>query len=327
MDISIIIKAYNEENNIAKAIQSSLKSLKKYNGEVIVVDSLSSDDTVKIAKKYPIKIVQLNKNSIKTPAAALEVGYRASKGQYLLVIDGDMVLNQEFIKRALPKFKDKNIGAVGGLIYWPDVGNIISKRFHKKYKKIKIGQVEYLDGGGLYNKKAIKQVGYLSNPYLFSGEESELGYELIKRNYKIIRLNIPFATHYFDKDSTPRILLRKWKTRYMFGFGQVLRLSISSGFFIKYLLKLRIYILTLIWYILLLIVILSLKFSFIPFLIYSIITLILAITLLIKKRSLKEGFFSIFSWAITTTGIVCGFFKPSKTAKDYNLKFKLIKNV
>ncbi|MBO1349054.1 MAG: glycosyltransferase family 2 protein [Hormoscilla sp. GUM202] len=50
---SIYILTYNEEIDIAACIESALLS-----DDVVVVDSLSSDRTIKIAERYPVKIVQ-----------------------------------------------------------------------------------------------------------------------------------------------------------------------------------------------------------------------------------------------------------------------------
>ena len=59
--ISIIIKTLNESANIARSIESALNATRDLDieSEVIVADSLSSDDTVAIAKRYPVRVVQL----------------------------------------------------------------------------------------------------------------------------------------------------------------------------------------------------------------------------------------------------------------------------
>ncbi|NEQ23682.1 MAG: glycosyltransferase, partial [Microcoleus sp. SIO2G3] len=50
---SIYILTYNEELDIAACIESAQLS-----DDVIVVDSISSDRTVEIADRYPVRIVQ-----------------------------------------------------------------------------------------------------------------------------------------------------------------------------------------------------------------------------------------------------------------------------
>ena len=48
MEISVVIITYNEE----KRLENALKSVEGIASEIIVVDRHSSDDTIKVAKKY-----------------------------------------------------------------------------------------------------------------------------------------------------------------------------------------------------------------------------------------------------------------------------------
>ena len=57
--VSVLIKAYNEEKNIRAAIESSLAAVAEVGGEVILADSQSTDDTVAVGAKYPIRVVKL----------------------------------------------------------------------------------------------------------------------------------------------------------------------------------------------------------------------------------------------------------------------------
>ena len=50
---SIYILTYNEELDIAACIESAMLS-----DDIIVVDSCSSDRTVEIASRYPIRVIQ-----------------------------------------------------------------------------------------------------------------------------------------------------------------------------------------------------------------------------------------------------------------------------
>ena len=57
--VSIVIKALNEEKNICAAIESALAAVADVGGEVILADSCSTDRTVELASRYPIRVVQL----------------------------------------------------------------------------------------------------------------------------------------------------------------------------------------------------------------------------------------------------------------------------
>ncbi|MCJ7580142.1 MAG: glycosyltransferase family 2 protein, partial [Candidatus Aminicenantes bacterium] len=52
MDISVVIITYNEQDRLEPA----LKSVADIASEIIIVDSYSTDDTIKIAKKYTKKV-------------------------------------------------------------------------------------------------------------------------------------------------------------------------------------------------------------------------------------------------------------------------------
>jgi glycosyltransferase involved in cell wall biosynthesis len=52
MEISVVIITYNEE----KRLEPALKSVEDIASEIVVVDSFSSDDTLKIAKEYTKKV-------------------------------------------------------------------------------------------------------------------------------------------------------------------------------------------------------------------------------------------------------------------------------
>src|SRR5262249_12636333 len=107
LTVSIIIKALNEERNIAGAIESALAALAAIDGEVILADSGSSDRTIEIARRYPIRIVQLNNVADRSWGVGSQLGYQYSRGRYLCLIDGDMRLYGEFLGHAL-EFLERN---------------------------------------------------------------------------------------------------------------------------------------------------------------------------------------------------------------------------
>ena len=84
MKISIIIPVYNSSFTLKECLDSIFSStFKDY--EVIVVSGNSTDDSIKIAKQFQIKIIELPEN--KGPAFARNEGAKISKGDILLFID------------------------------------------------------------------------------------------------------------------------------------------------------------------------------------------------------------------------------------------------
>ena len=90
--ISFIIPTYNEEKNIKSCIESIL--LQDYppeRMEILVIDGLSRDKTVEIAKKYPAKIVVNEKRII---PEACNLGIKNAKGEILAFLGADSELPQ-----------------------------------------------------------------------------------------------------------------------------------------------------------------------------------------------------------------------------------------
>ena len=83
-EITVVIPAKNEEENIARCIESVFIALEGIeNSEIILVDSCSSDRTVEIAKEYPIRILRLQKHWPKSPAAGRFLGAINSNSIYI----------------------------------------------------------------------------------------------------------------------------------------------------------------------------------------------------------------------------------------------------
>jgi len=86
--VSVIIPAYNEERYLP-ALLTSLGNQSYSPIEVIVVDNLSDDNTIKVAKEFGAKVM-VNP----TPAnvnKSRNIGASAARGEYLAFIDADTI--------------------------------------------------------------------------------------------------------------------------------------------------------------------------------------------------------------------------------------------
>ena len=60
--ISIIIRTYNEGKNLGRCL-NAIKNQSYSNYEIIVVDSSSQDETVRIAESFNCKVIKIKKSS------------------------------------------------------------------------------------------------------------------------------------------------------------------------------------------------------------------------------------------------------------------------
>lgn len=90
MKVSFIIPTLNA----ASVLEACLKSIKKQtfskkDYEIIIADGGSTDNTIKIAKKYGAKVI---KNPLKTAEAGKAVAIKKANGKYIALIDSDNIL-------------------------------------------------------------------------------------------------------------------------------------------------------------------------------------------------------------------------------------------
>ena len=83
--ISVIIPAYNEEENIRTVINICKEN--KDVSEIIVVNNLSTDRTEEIAKEEGAKVVFCDKQG---KGYAMEIGIRQAKNECIVFLDGDI---------------------------------------------------------------------------------------------------------------------------------------------------------------------------------------------------------------------------------------------
>jgi len=93
--LSIVIPLYNEEESLKELSQQIKSALDKYTSdyEVIFVDDGSTDNSYKIIEEINsndsrFKCIKLRKNYGKS--AALSIGFREAKGNYVITMDADL---------------------------------------------------------------------------------------------------------------------------------------------------------------------------------------------------------------------------------------------
>lgn len=110
--VSIIIRTKNEERWITQVLRAVFNQSYK-NFEVIIVDNESSDGTIHKAMQFPIvKILTCNDY---LPGKALNIGIRASNGDYIVCLSGHCIpVNEHWLVCLLNNFADKAVCGVYG---------------------------------------------------------------------------------------------------------------------------------------------------------------------------------------------------------------------
>lgn len=121
MYISFVVPIFNEEGNLEKLHQEILKVVKTLQKtrkkakdfEIIFVDDGSKDKGPEIMKSLkPLKVITLRRNSGQT--AALDAGFKAAKGEYVVSLDGDLQNDPHSVPKMIDYLEKNNLDVVCG---------------------------------------------------------------------------------------------------------------------------------------------------------------------------------------------------------------------
>ena len=215
MKLSVIIVNYNVEYFLEQCLYSVRRAVKAIDAEVFVVDNNSVDGSNRMVKdKFPEVKLIANKDN-KGFSKANNQGIRVSKGEYILLLNPDTVVEDDtFLK--IVQFMDKHpdAGALGVKMV-DGSGNFLpeskrglptpaaaaykmfglsklfpkSKRFahyHLGYLgENETNEVEILAGAFmLLRKSVLDEIGLLDESFFMYGEDIDLSYRVIKAGYK-----------------------------------------------------------------------------------------------------------------------------------------------
>ncbi len=311
--VSVVIKTLNEEINIRRAIESSIVALKNHDGEVVVSDSVSTDRTVNIAKQFPISIVQLERADDRSCGIGPQLGYEHANGDYIYILDGDMELKGPFVDRAINILeREPSVAGVGGYIHEMRTDNLEVRGRIQRFNRIKSAELmvdaECLNGGGLYRRSAIEDIGYFSDRNLHAFEEYDLGARLRVKGWRLLRLEDKAVDHYSYTMGTARLLWHRIKSGRFLSSGELLRAAIEGRYVSHLLREVRIVLLAVgVW---LYWGLIALVFHWVPSPAVPMAALgLLVIIMSFRTLSLKLGIFSVLNWHIAAVGFLIGFLR------------------
>ena len=110
--VSIIIRTKNEARWIDHCLSAiATQSIQDY--EIILVDNNSNDNSVKIAKKYTDKIINVTEFY---PGKAINQGIRASSGKFIAITSGHCIpKNNMWLEKLIEPLEDDRTGLLAGV--------------------------------------------------------------------------------------------------------------------------------------------------------------------------------------------------------------------
>ena len=311
--LSIVVKARNEEAKIENCLKSCQLALAELGecAEIILVDSLSEDATVAIAKSFPVRIVQIEFPEDCCPGAAVELGYRQAHGKYIYLLDGDMTLECGFLPNAIQWLEtNHNYAGVGGILSDTLVVNFEDRRRMAMKPSATPGDVDRLAGGGLFRRSDIVPLGYLGHRDLRANEEAELGFRLLHAGRKLHRLPVASVKHTGHGIGTFALMKMHFKSGRFTASGNFLRIALGFGFFWQVLHLFRHPVSLIIFWGCVFISFLASAGSVIV--LAALFGLLFVVALSVKKKSVHSALFSLLLWHYGILGILIGIWRKPR---------------
>jgi cellulose synthase/poly-beta-1,6-N-acetylglucosamine synthase-like glycosyltransferase len=220
---SIIIPARDEESVIRRAVLRCIQQTYQ-NFEVLAISHNSSDRTYEEAQVDDERVRAFD---LKTKAAgksiALNFGIDQSRGKYIVVLDADTVLDNDFLATAIPAFNDDYYAAVQGRVFPLNRNyNFLTKMMAMEEdlwqepvmtaRSVLGKRCPLLGTGYVMRKDILIQAGKFTNSLV---DDHELTCRLFMKGYRIMYL--PYCISYTEEPPTLEVMLRQ-RARWCRGF-------------------------------------------------------------------------------------------------------------
>ncbi|MCO5269629.1 MAG: glycosyltransferase family 2 protein [Brumimicrobium sp.] len=217
MELSIIIVNYKTPILTHRCIESIYQSKTSFNFEIIVVDNFSQDDSEKIITKDFPEVKWINNTYNAGFGRANNLGVSQAKGEYILLLNSDMLLSQD-LHPCIEKLEESTLNGVLGCqlqnedgsfqksCYY-DVGTIrhllsYNILWYKLFKPQPKSLDAVMGSFMLIRKTDFDVVGGFDKDFFMYAEELEMCYRVKKKGKKIVYFDKYIAIHKHGGSST-----------------------------------------------------------------------------------------------------------------------------
>ena len=186
--VSLVIPVYNGELTISDVLQHISKlNYPDDKLEVIVVDDGSVDETVRIVKEHPVKLIAKEHSGY---PSTMNAGARVAEGDIVVIIDSDIYLEEDWLDIIVVEFNDSKVGIASGYVatksnagFWAKVVGFESE---DRYDRMKSKYVDYITSAcTAYRREMLDQVG-LFDEKLRRGSDEDLAQRALKAGWKVV---------------------------------------------------------------------------------------------------------------------------------------------
>lgn len=231
MNLTVVIPCRNEVNHIEECIRAIYNSNVNRDvfTEVIVVDGISNDGTIKVLNKLKLEFSSLKVliNEKQLTPYAFNLGIKAAfKPDFIQIVGARQILGENYLKEAMDcLISNPIIGCVGGNVenvFLNDHGRIIAKAMSTSFGmglgNFRVVETStYVDtvGTPMYPYSVFEEVG-LFDEELVRNQDDDFNFRVIKSGKKIF-LNTDIKIKYYVRGNFKSL----WRQFFQYGYWKV----------------------------------------------------------------------------------------------------------
>jgi GT2 family glycosyltransferase len=262
MQLSVIILNYNVHYFLEQCVLSVQKALENIDGEIIVIDNNSSDDSCSMMKKrFPkVKLIENTENA--GFPKGNNIGVAKSQGKYICILNPDTVVAEDtFIKVLAFAERQKDLGIVGCKLidgtgnFLPEckrgiptpfvaftkifglykISNVFGKYYAQHLTQNQTGKVDILVGAFMILKRELylEVGGFDENCFMYS-DDIDLSYMVSKKGKTNYYFHETSVIHYKGestiKDGT---YMKRFQEAMNFFYKKHFKVSLFFSLFMK----------------------------------------------------------------------------------------------
>jgi glycosyltransferase involved in cell wall biosynthesis len=184
--VSVVVPTRNS----AATLEAALRSVREQTYpaiELIVVDNASSDDTAAIAARYADAVYDRGPER----SAQRNFGVARSAGEYLLMLDSDMILERDVIARCIEVIEDLESDAV--VVPERTIGNSLLAKVRAVERECYVGDSD-IEAARFFKRSAFEEAGGYDE-LLSAGEDWDLPARIKGAGGRVVRADGVWVLH------------------------------------------------------------------------------------------------------------------------------------
>lgn len=215
-EVSYVTPVYDCRETLAATLDCIAAQTSTRPYEVIVVDDGSVDGSAEIAANYAradprIRVLTKANGG---EASALNVGFRAAKGRFIAIVEGDVEPAPDWLERCMSVLRDDpSVWGVGGYLETPPddpwIARLAGYEIERKFKT-KPREAKHLTSANvLYRREAFDLAGPFDERLINASLDSVFNGRLAQEGKRLIYEERARVRHHY-KTTLPHYLRRQW---------------------------------------------------------------------------------------------------------------------